>query len=106
MLVTHDDLVAAARELIRSEGDGCVVSIWELLDELSDKFGDRFGVSPDTDDVLRLIETLWADPEIHQVPDGWIEFGWNGGGFDEGPGPRSFAMLRDVLAADFRKEVR
>jgi hypothetical protein len=74
------DFVGAAREFIRTECDGCPVSIWQLLDELSDKFGDRFPVSPDTCEVLRLIETLWADPEIHQVPDGWIEFGWVGGG--------------------------
>ena len=45
------DLVAAARESIRREGD-CVVSIWRLLDELTNKFGDRFPASPDTSEVL------------------------------------------------------
>jgi hypothetical protein len=63
------DVVAAARDLIRGEGDGCVVSIWHLLDELSGKFGDRFHVSPDVYMVLDLIETLWADPHVNQVPD-------------------------------------
>jgi hypothetical protein len=67
------DLVVAAREVIRSEG-GCVVSIWQLLDELSDLFGNRFVVSPDTYKVLDLIETLWDDPHIDQVPGGGIEF--------------------------------
>jgi hypothetical protein len=78
-----NDLVAAAREFVRSQG-GCVVSISELLDELSGKFGDRLPTSPDTYRVLDLIETLWADPHIDRVPDtAWIEFAWNardGGG--------------------------
>lgn len=76
-------VVAAAREIIRGEGDGCVVSIGDLLDELSDKFGDRFPVSPDTYNVLNLIGTLWADPHVDQVPHtGWIEFAWNEKGRD------------------------
>ena len=59
----HPMYVAAAREpTFAAEGHGCVVSIWELLDELSGKFGDRFPVSPDTYEVLDLIETLWARP--------------------------------------------
>jgi hypothetical protein len=52
------DLVAAAREFIRSEGDSCIVSIGQLLDELSGEFGDRLPVSLDTYKVLDLIETL------------------------------------------------
>lgn len=73
-----DDLVAAAREVIRSEGDGCIVGIGQLLDELSDKFGDRFHVSPETHIVLDLIGHLWADPHVDQVPNtGWIEFAWS-----------------------------
>jgi hypothetical protein len=79
------DLVAAAREFIRGEG-GCVVSICQLLDELSDKFGDRFPVSPDTYKALDLIETLWADPHVDQVPyTETIEFAWNEKGFDQVP---------------------
>jgi hypothetical protein len=76
--VSAPDLVAAAREFIRSESDGCVVGIHQLLDELSDKFGDRFPVSRNTYEVLDLIETLWADPHVDQVPHGWIEFAWSG----------------------------
>jgi hypothetical protein len=74
-----DDVVAAAREFIRGEGD-CVVSIWQLLDELTDKFGDRFPVSPDTYKALDLIETLWADPHVDQVPHGCIDFACKGEG--------------------------
>jgi hypothetical protein len=80
--VVPDDVVAAAREFIRSEGDGCVVPISELLDELSDKFGDRFRASPDMHKLLDLIETLWEDPHIDQPQAGWIEFAWNEKGFD------------------------
>jgi hypothetical protein len=62
MLVTTNDyigapdLVAAAREFIRGEGR-CVVSIWQMLDELSDKFGNRLPVSPNIYRALDLIET-------------------------------------------------
>lgn len=78
------DLVAAAREFIRSEG--CVVSIYQLLDDLTDKFGDRFQVPPDAYVVLNLIETLWDDPHIDQVPNtGSVEFAWNKKGVDPLP---------------------
>jgi len=82
-----NDVVAAAREFIRGEGDACVVSIYRLLHELSDKFGDRFLVLPNTYEVLDLIETLWADQHVDQVPDtGSIEFAWNEKGwFDAVP---------------------
>jgi hypothetical protein len=88
--VRAPDLVAAAREVSRREGNGSIVSIWELLDELSGKFDDRFPVSPDTYSVspdvykvLDLIETLWGDPHIDQVPNtGCIEFAWNEKGFE------------------------
>jgi hypothetical protein len=76
------DLVAAARELIRSEGDACVVSISELLEELNDTFGDRLPVSPDMHKLLNLIETLWDDPHIDHPEAGWIEFAWNEKGTD------------------------
>jgi hypothetical protein len=72
-----DDLVDAAREIIRND-DG-VVSIDQLLDGLGKKFGERFPItSPDVTTVLWLIQSLWQDPHIHQVPDGYIEFGWMG----------------------------
>ncbi len=75
-IISMDDLVAAAREIIHSED--CIVSIFDLLDALSDKFGDRFSVSPDVYTVLNLIETLWADPHVDPVPDTeWIEFTWD-----------------------------
>jgi hypothetical protein len=81
-----DDVVAAAREFIRGEGDACVVRVYRLLDELSDKFGDRFPVPTDTYKVLDLIETLWADPHVDQVPHERIDFAWNEKGwFDAVP---------------------
>jgi hypothetical protein len=97
--VPAPDLVAAAREFIRSEGDGCIVSIDQLLDELSGKFGDRFPVSPDTYEVLDLIETLWADPHVDQVShSGLIEFAWSEKGFD---GP-SHGIRRDAARSSDR----
>jgi hypothetical protein len=91
--VATPDLVAAAREFIRREG-GCVVSIWQLLDEMTDKFCDRFRVSPDVYKMLDLIETLWADPHVDQVPHGSIEFAWSEEGVvDQVPVTGLTAML-------------
>jgi hypothetical protein len=59
-----EDLVAAAREKIRNRGDACIVSVFELLDELSAEFGDRFSASSDTYLILDLVEALWADPHV------------------------------------------
>lgn len=67
------DVLAAAREFIRREG-GCVVSMSELVDRLKGEFGERFRGEQELD----LIETLWADPHIDQVPHtGLVEFAWN-----------------------------
>jgi hypothetical protein len=90
--VCAPDLVAAAREFIRREGGG-VVSICQLLDEMCDMLGDRFPVSPNTYKVLDLIETLWADPHVNQVPHGSIEFAWSEKGFDQVPATGLKAML-------------
>jgi hypothetical protein len=102
-LVT-DDVLAAARELIRSAGDGYVVGIDRLLAELSDKF-DRFRVTPDMHELLYLILTLWGDPHIDQPESGWIEFAWNDVGFDHVSEPGSFlARVREHLITERRKE--
>ena len=45
------DLVAAAREFIRGEGDRCIVSMSQLLKEL-DRIGGGFRVSPDMYQLL------------------------------------------------------
>jgi hypothetical protein len=91
--VCAPDLVAAPREFIRGEG-GYVVSIWWLLDELNDKFGDRSPVSPDMYKALDLIETLWADPHVDQVPHAEsIEFAWNEKGAVPGPARGLKAVL-------------
>lgn len=68
-----------ARRFIRHryEEDGCVVSIGEVLDHLDERFGGA-GLTGDVAAVLGLCMDLWADPDIHQVPGGWIEFCWNG----------------------------
>lgn len=78
MISQHDfnDLVATATEFIRSEGHRCVVSIDELLDELSD----RLPLSEDTCTLLNLIVQLWDNPRIDQIPNGGIEFAWNENG--------------------------
>lgn len=82
--VDFDELVTASRDLIRAEGHGGIVSIRQLLLELGGEFGDRFHVPLDVYEVLDLIEALWADPNIDQVPNtGWIEFTWNAPGFDQ-----------------------
>ena len=98
------DLVAAAREFIRGEG-GCVVSIWWLLDEMTDKFGDRFPVSPDTYKVLDLIETLWADSHVDQVPaTETIEFAWHEKRFHQVPVAGLKAMLLGRLQVPLTTE--
>jgi hypothetical protein len=82
------EVVAAAREVIRREfegGEGCPVSIGDLLDELSNKFGDRFRVSPDMYKLVNLIEMLWDDPDIHHPNTEWVEFAWNDVELDPGP---------------------
>jgi hypothetical protein len=67
------DVLAAAREFIRTQG-GCVVSIRELMNELTDELGDWFGV----EQALTLIEALWDDPHVDQVHDaGLVEFAWS-----------------------------
>lgn len=88
------DVVRAAREFIRREGHNSVVAIWGLLDELSEKFGDRFRVSPDMHKLLDLITKLWDDPHIDQPLPRWVEFTWN-----DNPQRRStsFASLRALL---------
>jgi len=101
MLVTTNDyvcapdLVAAVREFIPGEG-GCVVSIWQMLEELSDKFGNRLPVSPNIYRALDLLETLWADSHVNQVPNTEaIEFAWNEKGFDQARVTGLKALLRD-----------
>src|SRR6478735_6313911 len=75
--VDSPDLVAAARNVIRTEG-GYVVSIGQLLEELEELNGEdsnRWPVSPEMYKLVGLIEALWADPHIDQVPNtGAIEF--------------------------------
>ena len=77
MSVPFEELVAAAREFIRSEG-GRAVETREVLEELNRKFGDRFPTCAPALTVLELIKALWADPDIDRVPDAaWAGFAWN-----------------------------
>lgn len=74
----EDQLVHVARERIRREGHACIVSIEDLLHELSEQFGDRFFLSDTVYNVLELIHTLSEDPHIDLVTDmGFIWFVWN-----------------------------
>lgn len=86
MSVAIEALVAVAREFIRSEGDGCDVGISQVLEELSHRFGDRFPKWPDAYTVLEVIEAMWADSHVDQVPAPETnEFAWNETGFDHVP---------------------
>jgi hypothetical protein len=77
------DLLAAAREKIRDEGHLGVIGIYRLLDELLIELGDCFTVSPETYKILHMVEALWADPVVDQVPNtGEIEFAWREEEFD------------------------
>jgi len=68
----------AAREFIRRRHQerGCVIGIAEVLEHLDEVFGETAGLTSDVGRVLALCVDLWADPNIHQVADGWIEFWW------------------------------
>lgn len=72
------DVVTAARELIRAEGEGFAVGIGPLLLDLSDMFSGKFQVTPQMHQLLDLIEKLWRDPHIDPVSDcAYVEFAWN-----------------------------
>lgn len=74
--VDDEELVAAAHNLIRESGDRNIVSISEVLDELSEKFDNRFLVTDDMRRLLWVIEELWMDPHIDRPNSDWIEFAW------------------------------
>ncbi|HRD10805.1 MAG TPA: hypothetical protein PLI79_02980 [Mycobacterium sp.] len=71
-----DEFIVAAGEFIRAKAP-CVVSIYEILDGLTDSFADRFQVSDEVYEVLNLIATLWAEPHIRDPQAGWFEFIWS-----------------------------
>lgn len=71
-----DQLFETARNLIRNADDHDLVTVTEVLDELSERFPQRFRVSSDTYEVLGLIAMLWQDPHIFNPGDDVIEFGW------------------------------
>lgn len=71
-----ETVLVAAIDVIRNEGDGCVVDLTTLLEELSDKF-DWFRVTPDMSELLVLIRTLWDNPHIDQPQTELFEFAWN-----------------------------
>ncbi len=78
---TDEELTSAALECIRVGGpgrDGCIVSIFELLEELEAKFADQFRVSPGQRKLLNLIDSVAADPRVDLVKSYGIEFGWIG----------------------------
>lgn len=99
------DVVAAAREVIRAEEHRCVVSVSQRLDELGHRFGGKFLVTSEMYQLVDLIETLWDEPHIEQVPYGRIEFAWD----EVGPTAvhevdHSFASLREKLIEQGKEE--
>jgi hypothetical protein len=75
------EVISAAIEFIRLGGpdrDGSIVSISELFEELEDKFGDQFRVSPEQLRLLDMIDSVAADPRVDLVKFDGIEFGWMG----------------------------
>jgi hypothetical protein len=90
------DVVAAARDLIWNYGEGRIVSVSQLLDNLSERFGDRFNVSPDVYKVLDLMATLQDEPQIDQSQSGWIEYVWNEQGGGQVPDLGSAKLPRHV----------
>jgi hypothetical protein len=68
------EIFIAAREYIRSQGNACIVSISQLLEELSYTLDDGFGAGQ----VVRLTHELWADAHVDQIPESeLIEFAWS-----------------------------
>ena len=92
------DVVAGARDLIWSDGEGRIVSVSQLLDKLSERFGDRFNISPDVYKVLDLLAMLEDDPHIDQYrsQSGWIEYVWNEQGAVKVPDSGSAKLPRHV----------
>ncbi len=94
----------AAREFLRLQfqEDGCVTGIREVLEHLDARFGRSVGMTTDVDLVLGLCATLWEDPHVDQVAEGYIEFCWNEVGHRPGGvGPGS---LHALLAARLERE--
>lgn len=71
-----NDIVGAATDIIRQQGDFVAVSIWQLFDELSEDYGEVFRATPEIERVLAVAQQLWADPHMVQVDQGFVEFAW------------------------------
>lgn len=103
MTETHiaaPEVLAAARQIVHNAGHACIVSIWQLLDELTNHVGTQFKVTPEMHQLLDLIEALWADPHVDQVPaTGEVEFAWNEAGRRDDCESEFHTMLREKLRA-------
>jgi hypothetical protein len=78
---TGQAIISTAIEFIRvggQDGDGCIVSVSELFEELEDKFGDQFRLSPEQLKLLDLVESVAADPRVALLSFDGIHFGWAG----------------------------
>lgn len=72
-----EKLFAAAREVMRKEGDGCVIDIYHILERLTVQFGGAFSVSTETQNILQLIYMLWRERHIDPISTmGVVEFVW------------------------------
>ena len=76
---TDPELFVKAREFIRCydggsrhHGRGVVVTVDELLDELSS----IMPITPEVHTIITLVNDLWNDPNIDPVDDDKIEFVW------------------------------
>lgn len=96
----------AARAFIRDQhaADGCVVGIGEVLEHLDERFGEAAGITSDVTTVLNLCTTLWEDPHIDQVADGFIDFCWNEAGDWQREYPQG--LLARLLSRSDAEEVR
>jgi hypothetical protein len=71
-----DDLLDAARGVIRDAGHDCGVNLADLLDELDLKFAGRFGSCPE---LIAFVQLLWAlrdDEHVFTLNGDGMEFMW------------------------------
>jgi hypothetical protein len=76
-----DGFMSTALDFIRVGGhdcDGSVVNVFELMEELQNKFGDWFHLSPEQYDLLELIDWVAADPRVDLTGFQGVEFVWRG----------------------------
>jgi hypothetical protein len=77
-----ETIVSAATAFIRAggpDGDGCIVTVWDLFEELRNQFGEHFRLSPEQEKLLELLDAVVAKRDVELISSDGIEFGWAGG---------------------------